>query len=147
MIFLVPLGSTTTFADGMNVPSMRTCDTPGAKPEPKICTPGRSLVEASVACGTRALGMPPMAPGPGLGGVGTITSVISADFMMFAGAAVGSAVRLITWMTPLPDCTTKAWLVAGSTATPPHKVSEPVVPFVTGMLTEPVVPDGILTKA
>src|SRR5229473_6114783 len=130
----------------MNVPSRRTCDTPGAKPEPKICTPGRSLVEASVACGTRALGMPPMTPGPGLG-LGTTTWVISADFMMFAGAAVGSALKLITWMTPLPDCEMNAWFVAGSTATPPHKVRELVVPFWTVMLAEPVVPDGILIRA
>src|SRR5579864_5445604 len=73
-----PLGSTDTFAVGIGVPSSLTC-APEAKPAPKICTPAKSLAEVRVACGTRALGMPPMMPGPGLG-LGTITSVISAAF-------------------------------------------------------------------
>jgi len=91
MVAMISLSLTTcTFPDGMGVPSRRTC-APAMKPAPKICTPGRSLAEASAACGTEALGMPPMTPGPGLG-LGTTISVISAGF---------KAPRLMTSIWPL----------------------------------------------
>src|SRR5579864_2381831 len=117
-----PLGSTTTFPAGMAAPSRRTC-APAGK-EPKICTPARSLEEVRVACGTSALGIPPMMPGPGLG-LGTSSSVISA---VAFGAFAAVELKFIIWMTPLPDCTIKAWFVKGSTATAPHNVRELFVP-------------------
>src|SRR5258708_6700760 len=141
-VISLPLGSTATFVDGvMAVLSRRTC-APDAKPEPKICTPARSFVEVRAPCGTRALGMPPMTPGPGLG-LGTTTWVISVDF----GAFPGVELKLITWMTPLPDCTTKAWFVAGAAATPPHKISAPVGAFLPVMFGRTGAPHGRVTQA
>src|SRR5215469_14353207 len=41
-------------------------------------------------------------------------------------------------MVPLPDCTTKAWLVAGSTATPPKRFRFTILPLtVTGTVAAP----------
>src|SRR5260370_30113880 len=141
-VISLPLGSTATFVDGvMAVLSRRTC-APDAKPEPKICTPARWCVEVRAPCGTRALGMPPMSPGPGLG-LGTSTWVISVDF----GAFPGVELKLITWMTPLPDCTTKAWFVAGSTAAPPPKINKTGGPIWAGSLGGPPCPCGILNQA
>src|ERR1700730_4850796 len=106
MVAMISLLLTTcTFADGMGVPSRRTC-APAIKPEPKICTPAKSVAEVSAACGTKAPGIPPMTPGPGLG-LGTTISVISADLKV---------PRLMTSICPgfvlpavvLPDSTTKA---------------------------------------
>src|SRR5258707_15122854 len=65
-VIFLPLGSTATLADGMAAPSRRTC-APEVKPEPKICTPARSLAEERVACGTTAWGVPPITPGAGVG--------------------------------------------------------------------------------
>src|ERR1700686_4105690 len=47
----------------MSTPSRRTCVLAETKPEPKILTPGSAADEVSVACGKKALGIPPMAPG------------------------------------------------------------------------------------
>src|SRR5689334_12378852 len=70
-----------TSVAGSAVPSSLTVELL-SKPDPKICTPARSVVEVSVPSGTVAPGMPPIAPGGGGGvaGVGTRTSVICAGF-------------------------------------------------------------------
>src|SRR5690242_20652785 len=74
---------TRTLAAGMDVPCKRTW-VPESKPEPKTCTPGKLHVfvevgvHVSVACGTKALGTPPLAPAVE---PGTMTSEIWADFM------------------------------------------------------------------
>src|SRR5229473_109546 len=86
--------------------------------------------------------MTPMTPGAGFG-LGTTTSVICVEFGAFKELVLNGTI----WMPPVPDCTTNAWLVTGSTATPPHKVSVFVVPFATVRLTDPTVPVGILIKA
>src|SRR5260370_29241951 len=104
-VIFLPLGSTATLADGMAAPSRRTF-APEVKPEPKICTPARSLAEVRVACGTRAVGIPPITPGAGLV-LGTTTVLICVAF---------SAPRLMTSIFPavwgvaggLPDSTPKA---------------------------------------
>src|SRR5215472_4031029 len=132
----------------MSTPSKRTC-MPEAKPVPKICTPCKGCVEVRVPCGTRAFGIPPITPGPGVG-LGTITS----EIWVGLGALVVEGPRLTISIWPGvgaggllvvnagPDSSTKAWLVAGSTARPPQSVRQedvpqsPVVfeltPFITG---------------
>src|SRR6516164_1271507 len=71
----------------MSTPSRRTCR-PETNPEPKIFTPDRLQVPAgepaggtqvNVACGTKALGMPPITPTPGVG-LGTTTPEIWVGF-------------------------------------------------------------------
>src|ERR1700730_9323112 len=103
VIFLLGTVAVST-TDGTGVPSRRTCDTLGIKPEPKICTPAKSAVEVNVACGTKVLGMRAMTPGRGTG-LGTPTAVISAGLI---------APRLMASICPgpgeavAPDSTTKA---------------------------------------
>src|SRR5579859_98496 len=94
-----------------------------SNPEPKICTPARSVVEVSVPSGTLAPGMPPIAPGGGGGvdGVGTRTSVICAGFKELNGLGQDAppvimselpvwlhGPRFTTSIWPLPDMTTSA---------------------------------------
>src|SRR5437870_249374 len=113
----------------MDVPSRRTCVVE-SKPEPKICTPAKSqvvaggvgVVQVSVACGTRALEMPPITPGPGVG-LGTISSEIWVGLGLLLEAGPRFTISILPdWLGPLPDSKTKAWFVAGSTATPPQSV-------------------------
>src|SRR2546430_17364925 len=73
--------------------------------------------------------MPPIAPGPGAG-LGTMTSEIwvglgalvaeGPRFTISIWPAVGAGGLVL--VTGAPDSSTKAWLVAGSTARPPQRV-------------------------
>src|ERR1700681_3376053 len=90
-----------TLPGGREVPSRRTCE-PARRLEPKISTPHMSLVEVSVAWGTKALGTPLTDPAGQVSGEGgallTRRSLICVFFMAFA--VVGP--RLMTRMEPLP---------------------------------------------
>src|SRR5580658_199544 len=124
----------------MAVPSKRTW-VAASKPEPKICTPLKSVVDVRVPCGTVALGMPPITPSAGLG-LGTRISVICVGLrelsVLGQVRAELQGPRLMTSIWPLPDITTKAWLVTGSTARPPKSARELVVPFATVSVAVPV---------
>ena len=81
-------------------------------------------------------------PGPGCG-LGTTTSVTEAGL----GAIDPAEPMSITRITLLPGWATKAWLVVGSTTTPPAILSVPVVPFWTESAIEPTVVVPKLTRA
>src|SRR5690349_16376080 len=136
---------TVTFAAGIGVLSSRTCVVPlpaPTNPDPKTCTPHKSFVgEINVPCGKIVLGIPLTMGLPGLdcghcaGGVlGTTNSLICADLM---GAPVNSLPKSTISIVPLPDFTTNARLLAGSTASPPKRLSVLVVPFCTVRVNEP----------
>src|SRR5947208_382069 len=93
-------------------PQRRTCK-PETKPAPKIFTPDKLHVPAgepgggtqvSVACGTKALGTPPMTPTPGVG-LGTTTPEICVGFR---GVVVPGPPKSMMSIVPLPDISTKA---------------------------------------
>src|SRR5579859_1761644 len=103
----------------MAVPSNRTT-APDPKPEPKIFTLARAVLEVSVPCGKEALEIPPTDLPSALG---TRTSVIWTGFNVLEEAGP----RLTSKILLLPDCTTNAWFVAGSAASPPTRFKLPSV--------------------
>src|ERR1700752_426608 len=74
------------------------------------------------------------------GELGTTSSLICAVLM---GVCVKTLPKSTMSMVPLPDLTTKAWLVTGSTARPPKRVREFVVPFCTVSVGAPV-PESLI---